>query len=64
MVEADSQLKLLQASTLDIYTVSEHVHILSMGRQQQPQIIIPTLLGSDFLVLGHSWSQNDGICHC
>ena len=31
MVEADSQLKLLPASTLDIYKVFEYIDMLSMG---------------------------------
>jgi hypothetical protein len=31
MVEADSQLKLLPAFILDIYTVFEHIDMLSMG---------------------------------
>jgi hypothetical protein len=45
MVEADSKLKLLPASMLDIYKVFEHIDMLSMGMQQQPQTVIPTLLG-------------------
>ncbi len=31
MVEADSQLKLLPASILDIYNVFDHIDMLSMG---------------------------------
>ncbi len=31
MVEADNQLKLLSASTLDTYKVFEHIDVLSMG---------------------------------
>jgi hypothetical protein len=31
MVEADSQHKLLPASTLDIYKMFEHIDMLSMG---------------------------------
>jgi hypothetical protein len=31
MVEAESHLKLLTASTLDIYKVFEHIDMLSMG---------------------------------
>jgi hypothetical protein len=31
MVEADSHLKLLPASTLDIYNVFEHIDMLFMG---------------------------------
>jgi hypothetical protein len=53
MVEADSQLKLLPTSILDIYTVFEHIDMLSMGIQCQPDTFLPTLLGSDFGVLGH-----------
>ncbi len=36
IVEANSLLKLLPTSTLDIFKVSEHIDILSMGIQQQP----------------------------
>ncbi len=61
MVEADSHLKLLPTSILDIYKVFEHIHMLSMGIQYQPYTFIATLLGSDFGVLGHLWSQNDVI---
>jgi hypothetical protein len=45
MVEADSQLKLLSTSILDIYKVFEHIDMLSMGIQYQPYTVIPTLLG-------------------
>jgi hypothetical protein len=34
MVEADSQLKLLLISTLDIYNVFEHIHMLFLVIQQ------------------------------
>jgi hypothetical protein len=34
MIEADSHLNLLPASTLDIYKVFEHIDMLSMGIQQ------------------------------
>ena len=61
MVEDDSHLKLLPVSTLDICKVFEHIHMLSMGIQQQPYTVIPTLLGSYFVVLGHLWSRNDVI---
>jgi hypothetical protein len=44
MVEADSHLKLLPASILDIYKVFEHIDMLSMGMQQQLQTVIPTLV--------------------
>jgi len=35
--------------------------MLSIGTQQQPSytVTIPILVGSDFGVLGHLWSQND-----
>ena len=58
MVDADGHLKLLPTSILDIYKVIEHIDMLSMGIQYQPYTVIPTLLGSDFGVLGHLWSQN------
>jgi hypothetical protein len=61
MVEADSQLKLLPTSILDIYKVFEHIDIMSIGIKYQPYTVIPTRLGSDFGVLGHLWSQNDVI---
>jgi hypothetical protein len=61
MVEADSLLRLLPASILDIYKVFEHIDVLSLGIWQQPQTVIPTLLGSYFGVLDHLWSQNNVI---
>ncbi len=63
MFEADSHLKLLPTSTLDIYKVFEHIDMLSMCMQyQQSYTGIPTLLlGSGFGVMGHLWSQNDVI---
>jgi hypothetical protein len=51
MVETDSHLKLLPTSILDIYNVFEHIDMLSIGIQQQPYTVIPTLLGSDVGVL-------------
>ncbi len=57
MVDADSHLKLLPTSKLDMYKVIELIDMLSMGIQYQPYTVIPTLLGSDFGVLGHLWSQ-------
>ena len=51
MVEAEDHLKLLPTSTLDIYIVFEHIDMLSIGIQQQPFTVIPTILGSDFGVL-------------
>ncbi len=53
MVEADRHLKLLPKSILDMYKVFVHIDILSMGIEYQPYTVIPTLLGSDFGVLGH-----------
>jgi hypothetical protein len=62
MVEAEDHLKLLSTSILDMYNVFEHIDMLSIGIQYQPYTVIPTLLlGSDFGVLGHFWSQNDVI---
>jgi hypothetical protein len=63
MVEADSHLKLLPTSILDIYTVFEHIDMLSIGIQYQPYTVIPTLLGLDFGVQGHLWSQMMWLCH-
>ncbi len=57
MVEADSHLKLLPPSMLDIYKVLEHIAMLSMGIQYQPYTVIVTLLGSYFGALGHLSSQ-------
>ncbi len=59
MVEADGHLKLLPTSILDMYKVFEHIYMLSICIKYQPYI--PTLLGSDFGVLGHMWSQNNVI---
>jgi hypothetical protein len=56
MVEADSHLKLLPTSILDIYKVFEHIDMLSMDIQQQPYVVIPPLRYSDFGALGHLWS--------
>ncbi len=50
---ADRRLKLLPASILEVYQVFEHIDMLSMGIWQYPQIVTPTLLGSDFGVLDH-----------
>jgi hypothetical protein len=36
MVKADSHLKLLPTFILDIYTVFEHIDMLSISIQQQP----------------------------
>ncbi len=65
MVEADGHLKLLSTSILDMYKVIEHIDMLSMGIQYHSYTVILTLLlGSDFGVLGHLWSQNDVIMSC
>jgi hypothetical protein len=61
MVKANSHLKLLPTSILDIYKVIEHIDMLSIGIWLQPYKVIPTLLGADFGVLCHLWSQNDVI---
>ncbi len=61
MVEADSHLKLLPASTSYIDTVFEHIAMLSMGMQQYPLTVIPTQLGSYLGVLGILCSQHDVI---
>jgi hypothetical protein len=61
MVEADSHLKLLPTSIVDIHKVFEHIDMLSIGIQYQPYTVIPTQLGSDFGALGHLWSKNDVI---
>jgi hypothetical protein len=62
MVEADSHLKQLPTSILDMQNVFEHIDMPSMVIQYHPYTVIPTLLlGSDFGVLGHLWSQNDVI---
>jgi hypothetical protein len=62
MVEADSHLKMLPTSILDTYKVIEHINMLSMGIQYHSYTVIPTqLLGSDFGVQDHLWSQNDVI---
>jgi hypothetical protein len=45
MVEADSHLKLLPTSILDIYKVTEHIDMLSMGIQYQPYTVIPHYFG-------------------
>ncbi len=63
MVEADSYLKLLPTSILDIYNVFEHIDMLSIGVQQQGYTVLPTVISSDFGVLDHlwTWNQNDVI---
>ncbi len=61
MVDADTHLKLPPTFILDIYKGIEHIDMLSMGIQYHPYTVKLTLLGSDFGVLGHLWSQNDEI---
>ena len=63
MVEADIHLKLLPTFILDIYNVFEHIDMLSIGTQQQRYTVLPTVIGSDFGVLGHLWSQMMSLCH-
>jgi hypothetical protein len=64
MVEADSHLKLLPTFILDIYKGFEHIDMLYIGIQWQPYTVLPTILDSNFRVLGHLWSQNDVIMSC
>jgi hypothetical protein len=61
MVETDSHLKLLPTSILGIYKVFEHIDITIHRHMIAALHSIPTLLGSDFGVLGHLWSRNDVI---
>jgi hypothetical protein len=62
MVEADSHLKRLPTSILDMYIAFNHIDMLSMAIQYYPYSFIPTLLlGSDFGVRGHLWCQHDVI---
>jgi hypothetical protein len=61
MDDADGHLKLLPISILDTSKVIKHIDMLSMGIQYHPYTVIPTLLGSDFGVLGYLWSKNDEI---
>jgi hypothetical protein len=62
MVEADGHLKLLPTSIFDMYNVTDYSDMLYMCIQYQPYTVVPTLLlGSDFGVQGHLWSQNDVI---
>ena len=50
MVEADSYLKLLSVSILDIYKVFEQIDMLSIGIQYQLYTVISIPLVSDFRV--------------
>jgi hypothetical protein len=58
MIEVDSHLKLLPTSILDMQELFEHIDMLSTGIWWQPYTVLPTLLGTDFWVLGHLCSQN------
>jgi hypothetical protein len=53
MVEADRHLKLLPTFILDIYKVFEHIDMLSIGIFKKAYTVLPTVIGSDFGVLGH-----------
>ena len=44
MVEADSHLKPLPPSILDIYNVFEHIDMLLKGILLQPYTVVPTYL--------------------
>jgi hypothetical protein len=61
MVDAESQLKLLPTSILDMDKVFENIDMLSIGIWEQPYTVLPTLLGADYWVLGHMQSQNNEI---
>ncbi len=52
IVEPASHFKLLPTSILDIYKVFDHIDIMSIGKQYQPNADTPTLLGSDLVVPG------------
>ena len=47
MFEADSHLKLLPPSILDMYKMFEHINMLSIGIQYHPYTVIPILLSLD-----------------
>jgi hypothetical protein len=64
MVKADRHLKLPFLFISITYKVFEHIDMLSIGIKYQPYSVNPTLLGSDFGVLGHMWSQNDVTMSC
>jgi hypothetical protein len=53
MFAADSHLKLLPTSIVDIYKAFEHIDMLSIGIQYHPYTVIPILHGSYFGVPGH-----------
>ncbi len=56
MVEADSHLKQLPLTPLDIYKMVEHIDMLSKGIQLEPYTVLLTQLVSDFGALGHMLS--------
>jgi len=59
-VEADSHLKLLSTSILDIYKVFEHIDMLSIGNSSSlPQLCSPWFAKILGFWLGYLWSQND-----
>jgi hypothetical protein len=63
MVEADSHLKMLHASILDIYDVFEHIDMLSIVIEQQPYTVIPILLGSDSRLWDTCGVKMMSLCH-
>jgi len=63
MVEADSHLKLLSTSILDICKVFEHIDMLSIGIQSLPYKVIPTLIGSGFGTRGPCGVKMLWSCH-
>ena len=60
MVEAETHLKLLPTSILDIHNVFEHIDMLYIGIQKQTYTVIPTTW-LRFGILDHLWSPNDVI---
>ena len=62
MIEADSHLKLLPASILDIHKVFVQIAMLSIGAVAALHgYTHPTWLRVRVWVLGHVWSENDVI---
>jgi len=59
MVEVDNYRKLLPVSIIYIYKRFEHINRLYIGILLQPYTVIPTILDSDYGVLGHLLSRND-----
>ena len=58
MVEADSHLKPIPTSILDICKVFEQIDMLSLGIWLQPYSVVLTLLGSDFVNVGGKGNCN------